>query len=250
MENNNTIMTDAEWLTDEDKEVKKDYLEKVASYTTESKNPESDYSLRQFFDEYTVWYNNLLESSIEDALNPGASKEELDRLEKMIGYLDDDVRELYSLHNGCNGDNLYSMGLFGFDFMSIDEIISNLNGMGRLHDDENDIENSDNKIRANVFNYGWLPIMSDSSGNFIGIDYYPTENGTVGQVINFGRDEQEQYVFASSLKEFLEYLMELTKTEGTFECEEFDGENVLGYNVGDESYMYLTEFLIALKEQE
>jgi cell wall assembly regulator SMI1 len=248
MENNNTIMTDAEWLTDEDREVKKDYLEKVASYTTESKNPESDYSLSKFFDEYTVWYNDFLDSPIEDDLKPGASKEELDRLEKMIGYLDDDVRELYSIHNGCDGGN---MGLFGFRFLSIDKIIRNLTGMGRLQNAENDIKNNGNQIRANVFNYGWLPIMADSSGNFIGVDYYPTENGTVGQVINFGRDEQEQYVFAPSLKEFLKYLMGLTKIEDRFECiDDYDEINILGYNVGDKSYMHLTEFLIALKNQE
>jgi cell wall assembly regulator SMI1 len=123
--------------------------------------------------------------------------------------------------------------------------------MGRLQNAENDIKNNGNQIRANVFNYGWLPIMADSSGNFIGVDYYPTENGTVGQVINFGRDEQEQYVFAPSLKEFLKYLMELTKIEDRFECiDDYDEINILGYNVGDKSYMHLTEFLIALKEQE
>jgi hypothetical protein len=92
--------------------------------------------------------------------------------------------------------------------------------------------------------------MADSSGNFIGVDYYPTENGTVGQVINFGRDEDKQYVFAPSLKEFLKYLMELTKIDGMYEVVKFDDVNVVGYNVDGERYMHLTEFLMALINQK
>jgi cell wall assembly regulator SMI1 len=275
MENNyNTLMTEAEWLTDEDREIRKDYLGKVSTYSaTQQKNEnvkfvkkfligaiseyiplakmlDNDYSMSQFFAEYSAWYKKLLGSSIERDLNPGASSAQLDRLEQMVGYIDSDVRELYSLHNGCKRGNMYSMGLFGFEFMSIDEIIKNLNGMGRLQNAQNDIENKDGKIRANVFNYGWLPIMADSSGNFIGVDYYPTENGTVGQVINFGRDEQEQYVFAPSLKDFLKYLMGLTRNRGMFVCQKFDDMKVIGYKANKKSYMHLTEFLIALKNQQ
>ena len=52
---------------------------------------------------------------------------------------------------------------------------------------------------------GWIPFASDSGGNCLGIDLDPGPTGTRGQVINFGRDEDEKFVLAPSMNEFLEW---------------------------------------------
>jgi len=73
-------------------------------------------------------------------------------------------------------------------------------------------------VKIQYSNIKWLPIIKDGSGNFIGIDLDPASKGTKGQVINFGCDQCDIYVFADSWDSFLDLL--LTKIE---EEEEFKG---------------------------
>jgi cell wall assembly regulator SMI1 len=53
---------------------------------------------------------------------------------------------------------------------------------------------------------GWLPLLSDGEGNHIGVDLDPGPSGKVGQVINFGRDEEEKYVLFPSVVDLVEWL--------------------------------------------
>jgi cell wall assembly regulator SMI1 len=65
----------------------------------------------------------------------------------------------------------------------------------------------ENAIRKIYFHYKWLPVFSDYSGNFIGIDVDPGEAGTKGQVINFGRDEEDMVVLAVNLESFFDKVL-------------------------------------------
>lgn len=72
---------------------------------------------------------------------------------------------------------------------------------------ENEIDFSscpDDSIRKKYFHYKWLPIFSDYGGNFIGFDLDPDKNGTKGQIIIYGRDEEKMIVLADSLNDFLD----------------------------------------------
>jgi len=56
---------------------------------------------------------------------------------------------------------------------------------------------------------GWIPLWSDpTSADFIGVDLAPGEKGQRGQIINFGRDEEEHRCYAPSLEALLEILLE------------------------------------------
>ena len=55
----------------------------------------------------------------------------------------------------------------------------------------------------------WIPILSDNSGNYIGIDFDPDILGKFGQIIFFGADEYELYLLANSWEEFLEWNLDL-----------------------------------------
>jgi cell wall assembly regulator SMI1 len=69
-------------------------------------------------------------------------------------------------------------------------------------------------IRKKYFHNKWLPLFSDYGGNYIGIDYDPDINGKKGQVINFGRDEEEMIVLADSLENFFDFILsELQKAD-------------------------------------
>lgn len=68
-------------------------------------------------------------------------------------------------------------------------------------------------IKKKYFNPNWIPILFDNLGNYIGIDLDPDVNGTVGQVINFGRDEEEMFVIADSLEQFFNFNLELIEKD-------------------------------------
>lgn len=62
-------------------------------------------------------------------------------------------------------------------------------------------------IKKKYFHYKWLPIFSDHAGNYIGLDLDPDIKGVKGQVINFGRDEEDMFVIAGSLELFFDLLL-------------------------------------------
>lgn len=79
-----------------------------------------------------------------------------------------------------------------------------------MYDFDNTIKFSstpENAIRKIYFYYKWLPVFSDYSGNFIGIDMDPDVAGTKGQVINFGRDEEDMVVLAENLESFFDKIL-------------------------------------------
>lgn len=53
---------------------------------------------------------------------------------------------------------------------------------------------------------GWIPLLRDGEGNAIGVDLDPGPAGVIGQVINFGRDEDDKYVLFSDVSELINWL--------------------------------------------
>ncbi|MFZ6645044.1 SMI1/KNR4 family protein [Undibacterium sp. TJN25] len=80
----------------------------------------------------------------------------------------------------------------------------------------------------------WIPFSDDYGGNHLGIDFDPDENGTIGLVIIFGRDEDEKFLVASSFAEFLALvLLHLRTIQWSFDEDgwNFDAEeNALHYH--------------------
>lgn len=72
----------------------------------------------------------------------------------------------------------------------------------------------ENAIRKKYFHYKWIPIFHDHGGNYIGIDLDPDTQGKKGQIINFGRDEENMHVYADNLSDFLnKFLKEISRPE-------------------------------------
>ena len=78
-------------------------------------------------------------------------------------------------------------------------------------------------IRKQYFHLKWVPVLSDYGGNYIGVDLDPGETGTKGQVIVFGRDEEDMFVLANSWGEFLAFVIKKIEGGG----EEFKGDDHL-----------------------
>lgn len=65
----------------------------------------------------------------------------------------------------------------------------------------------ENSIKKKYFHYKWVPLFSDLCGNYIGLDLDPDKSGVKGQVINFGRDEEDMVVLSNNLHEFFNFLL-------------------------------------------
>jgi cell wall assembly regulator SMI1 len=141
-------------------------------------------------------------------LNPGASKEELFALEKHIGFqLPSALREFLAIHNGQDS----GFGLFfGLQFLSTNGIRSNWDAWRSIEGDDLNKELQDSMsstpegfIKPLYLNRNWIPLTHDLSGNHIGIDYDPDIKGTLGQIITFGRDDDQKKLKAKTFEEFL-----------------------------------------------
>lgn len=143
-------------------------------------------------------------------LNPMVDIEEVNGIEEKMGFeLPGQLKELYNCNNG-EKENLEG-SILGLRFLSLGEMFMNwcdwlyvlkdkelMKECGKYS--ESIPENAVKKVYANR---KWIPFAHDQNGNYIGIDLDPDENGTAGQVINYGSDENKKYVIAKSLREFL-----------------------------------------------
>ena len=164
---------------------------------------------------------NWLEEHLPEVkkdLNPPATMEEIQLLEKTIGRsLPQDFISLYQWHNGQMGDSPTGLW-YGLEFMSIKGIISHIELEKQIIKQiGEDVINSmsewmkstpDGFVKKASNNQFWIPFTYDYGGNFLGIDLDPDKMGIVGQVINFGRDENRKIVTNESISDFLFWLIE------------------------------------------
>ncbi len=75
-------------------------------------------------------------------------------------------------------------------------------------------------IKKKYFNYKWIPIFQDYGGNYIGIDLDPDKKGRKGQIITFGRDEEDMVVLANDLSGLFDMsIKEMTENPDRFLAE-------------------------------
>ena len=58
-------------------------------------------------------------------------------------------------------------------------------------------------VQLDYANPGWIPLTQDAGANYLGVDLAPGPNGSIGQVISFGRDERQKCALAKSWSGFL-----------------------------------------------
>lgn len=91
-------------------------------------------------------------------------------------------------------------------------------------------------IKEDYFNPKWVPIAHDGSGNYIGIDCDPGCNGTFGQIINFGRDEEYLYVLSKDIASFFQLLMEESNNNRYLINELDETMKFIKWNLGNHGY--------------
>lgn len=144
------------------------------------------------------------QSGLLRLLRPGASMAEIKAVETAIGHrLPVDVRESLAIHNGC--ESL----ILGDDLLSTAEMIEEWQAWRGLEEYNDEVRGGmtsvpEEAIALDYSNAGWIPLTRiPGTSNFLGVDLVPEREGGVGQVINFGRDEELKGVLASSWCQFL-----------------------------------------------
>jgi cell wall assembly regulator SMI1 len=151
-------------------------------------------------------------------LQPGASDDALAHIEEITGQcLPEEMKEFYRVHDGQK-TAVFGI-LFGIELLSARGIMENWQNWKDLENDGLNEELADSMtskpdgfIRKLYVNPRWLPFTHDQSGNHIGIDFDPDVRGRVGQVIAFGRDDDQKKLVNSSFAEFLDTVVHQLET--------------------------------------
>jgi cell wall assembly regulator SMI1 len=137
---------------------------------------------------------------LEDSLNLPAPVEVINELELRLNMpLPSSVRESYLCTDGQDMDGGLTEGLFfGLSLLPLEDVLSEWTFWRKVESDP--ATGGNTRLNATMGSYpqrfikkryasrGWLPLISDRAGNYIGVDLDPGPRGEWGQVIIWGRD--------------------------------------------------------------
>lgn len=168
-------------------------------------------------------------------LAPGATEAQLRELEATTGRsLPEGWAQLWRENNGQTAAD--DPGLFaGWTFLSTEAIIREWNNWAALRSKAAPalmygsayISEPADAIQEVYSDGGWIPVAKEPmEGNYVGMDFNPGAAGRAGQIINFGRDEDEKRVLATSLPDLIEWVADACES-GRIVVEEVDGRYIL-----------------------
>lgn len=166
------------------------------------------------------------------------------------------VRESYLIVDGQEAESAAgcSEGLFfGLTLLPLEDVLEEWRFWREVDEDPSTGANAQLRelmgslppgwVRREYSQRGWIPLIADKGGNYVGVDLNPDDGGSVGQVIVFGRDFDTKVVLwmgdgpAGWAKWLASFVEELETGDG-YEIGSGDssdgGEDDLGY----ESYFY------------
>ncbi|KAH8106776.1 hypothetical protein BXZ70DRAFT_915070 [Cristinia sonorae] len=137
-----------------------------------------------------------------DTLNFGILPQDLAQIEMAFGFsLPAPIRESYLCVDGQEPESSAgcSEGLFfGLTLLPLENVLEEWTFWREVDEDPNTGANErlrqlmqsipPNWVKREYSTRGWIPLVADKAGNYLGIDMNPGEGGAVGQVIVFGRD--------------------------------------------------------------
>ena len=186
--------------------------------------------------------------SILNQLNAPATDEQITELEAKIGLLlPEQFKQLYKINNGEKQEKLCGI-LLGFHLYSLEDILREWTAWKEVREElsEADLNDMSECATSAPLNYiqkrysipQWIPLCGDSGGNHIGLDLAPDSWGTPGQIITFGRDEDDKIVVAKDLYSFVKRLHRITNSDH-FAITKEEDEYVISLN----DYNHLIDYL-------
>ncbi|KAF8968404.1 hypothetical protein BDZ97DRAFT_1696836 [Flammula alnicola] len=192
-----------------------------------------------------------------DTLNYGILPQDLAQIEMQFGFaLPAVIRESYLCVDGQEAESAAgcSEGLFfGLTLLPLESVLEEWRFWREVDNDPSTGANEALRqsmqsipsgwVRKEYSQRGWIPLIADKAGNYLGVDLNPAESGSIGQVIVFGRDFDTKVVLwkgegvAGWAKWLASFVEELESGDG-FEIGATDANEGSEDDVGYESYFY------------
>lgn len=162
------------------------------------------------------WLSENFPEALAD-LNPGCDEHTFRIVEERLGIvLPESLKGVYRLNDGQKTTDLSTVGVFyGVSFLPLAKMVyqwgtwvetnEHIDNEG-LRDqlDESQVSFLPSQLKAVYTNNKWIPFGIIAENCYLGLDFDPALGGIEGQVINFGREEEQKTVLADSFGEFLE----------------------------------------------
>ncbi|KAJ3773772.1 hypothetical protein FB446DRAFT_666126 [Lentinula raphanica] len=215
--------------------------------------PRSAYPpLNQTWNRLRAWLSREY-PELGDTLNYGILPQDLAQIELQFGFpLPAVVRESYLAVDGQEAESAAGCAeglFFGLFLLPLEDVLEEWRFWREVDEDPNTGANPQlreamqsippNWIRREYSQRGWIPLVADKTGNYVGIDLNPGDSGTSGQVIVFGRDFDTKVVLfngdgpAGWARWLASFVDELESGEG-FEIgkgeDSSDSEDDVGYH--------------------
>lgn len=160
-----------------------------------------------------IWQNiigtgaNRIDNFVELLnLQPGASEQELRRLEETLGVtLPEEFKSFYSVYNGQIWNSGVEPVIINLYFSLIAEIIDNWTFLQKEFDPDNDLEPEiGEELKQVLWHSKWIPIAENGAGDYLCIDTDPSEKGKIGQILYYYHDWGNRSIEANNLFDFIE----------------------------------------------
>ena len=188
---------------------------------------------------YVAWLERNAPLAHANLAGP-ASAQEIAEVERVTGYaLPEGVKDVWRLNNGqketmiATTTNDAVVCIPTLSFLSTGLTVSIWRVWDQLRRTDAGIEElqsggsspEEGVVQPLYTHAGWIPLWSDPTGaDFIGVDLAPGEKGQVGQIINFGRDEEEHRCYAPRFEDLLQILLDEVES-GAWPASERTGSN-------------------------
>lgn len=137
-----------------------------------------------------------------DTLNYGILPLDLQQIEMSFGFaLPQAIRDSYLCADGQEAESSAGCAeglFFGLTLLPLEDVLEEWKFWREVDDDPQTGANPRLReimdsippgwIKREYSSRGWIPLIADKGGNYLGVDMNPEQGGAVGQVIVFGRD--------------------------------------------------------------
>jgi cell wall assembly regulator SMI1 len=176
-----------------------------------------------------------LQINLPDAyqsLNAPASSTDFIHFKNATGYeFPEDLKRIYAINNGQDPDCLIGVW-WGLSFIPMEDLIEHhmSNKSETIDMSHEDTSFPIGAIKLYNTNPLWIPFAEDGSFNYLAVDLDPDVNGSVRQVINYGRDERDKCVIAANVEQFVFFMtQEIEKGHYTIEVDDRFGDIIFNY---------------------
>ncbi|KAK7035727.1 hypothetical protein R3P38DRAFT_3183542 [Favolaschia claudopus] len=192
-----------------------------------------------------------------DTLNYGILPQDLAEIESHFGFeLPRVVRESYLTVDGQEAESAAGCAeglFFGLTLLPLEDVLEEWRFWREVDEDPATGANAQLRqdmqsippgwVRKEYSQRGWIPLIADKAGNYVGVDINPDTSGSAGQVIVFGRDFDTKIVLwpgegaAGWAKWLACFVDDLESGEG-YEIGAGDNSEGSEDDLGYESYFY------------